>query len=794
MGFWLKSPGGRRAGWQVSAGLVFAGMLLSQPDAYAQSSYTLLHKFHSGARLPIGRLVEGPDGSLYGTTLFGGEPLGPTGGGGTIFALRPRPDGSWFFETLHHLRPGLHGGQPAGGLTLARDGSLYGIATIRGLPLPALATATVFRMSPSGSLAAVHVFPGERIGVDGEDPVGRLLEASDGNLYGATCNAGRYGPQSTIFRLRPDGSITTLHSFRYNETHNLSLAFNPLDGWCPMTQLTEVDGLLYGTAVGGGRSIPFFPQFPPSGTLFRLDPRSTPAPPTLLHTFHGLDGAYPTGAMTPGASGDFFGTTVAGGLFGHGVIYRRDASGVVRTVHTFSGSDGSSPFGSLLRSSDGALYGTTLRGGLGHGTVFRVGAAGFSTLHRFTGSDGSGPVEVMQARDGNFYGATARGGPGGGGTLFRVRPDNSFATLHAFAGEPRGPKGGVIQAADGNFYGTTEGGNLGAGTVYKLTPSGQLTILHEFTVPTASSHPDPSVAPGGLIQAADGFLYGRTTYGGAHNWGILYRISTSGAFTILHAFTDFAGAEPLLQGSDGNLYGIDAGDSGAEGKIFRVNGSGQLSTVYDFAGTGTNPGPGPLAEGPDGALYGNAFGPGPFNVGGLFKVTTSGAFTVLHSFEPPSDVGYRPVGGLIRSADGGLYGTTSQSHFGVPSIFRFDPATNTIAAVARLQTDGPLFEGRDGAIYGRTGYGDAPRPLARFFRLVNGSIEYLYDMIEADGLEPSPLIQGVDGALYGTVSQGPWRHWEPETWQTDTFAGGVFRLAVPPLPASGLSTRVISPK
>lgn len=792
MGAWLKAPG--CAGWRIGAGVVFAATLLPAPDASAQSSYTLLKKFYSGARIPIGRLVEGPDGSLFGTTYCGGEPASGCFGGGTLFALRPRPDGTWAFETLHHLRMGLHGGNPAGGLTLTRDGSLYGIATTRGLPLPALSTGTIFRLSPTGSLAAVHVFPGEQIGIDGEDPIGRLLEGSDGNLYGATCNAGRYGPQSTIFRLRPDGSLTTIHSFRYNETRNLALPFNPVDGWCPMTQLTEAGGFLYGTAVAGGASIPFFPQFPPSGTLFRLDPRTTPAPVTVLHTFHGLDGARPTGAMTPGAAGDFFGTTAAGGLFGQGVVYRRDASGAVRTVHTFSGGDGSAPFGSLFRSSDGSFFGTTLRGGLGHGTVFRLGATGFSSLHRFTGNDGSGPVEVIRARDGNLYGATAAGGPGGGGTLFQLKPDNSFATLHAFSGGPRGPADGVVQATDGNFYGTTDGGSFGAGTVYRMTPSGQVTILHEFAPPPPSGRADPWVAPGPLMQAADGFLYGRTTYGGAHNWGILYRISTAGAFTVLHSFTNFAGAEPLLQGSDGNLYGVDHGDSAAEGRIFRVNSSGAVSTLYDFAGTGTNPAPGPIAEGPDGALYGNAFGPGAFNVGGLYKVTTAGALTLLHSFEAPSEVGFRPVSGLIRSADGGLYGTTTQSHFGLPSIYRFDPATNTIAAVARLQTDGVLLEGRDGAIYGRTGYGDAPRPLARFFRLVAGNIEYLYDMIEADGLNPSALIQGADGALYGTVAEGPSRWWEPETWPVDTFAGGVFRLVVPPLPSGGSVARASAPK
>ena len=788
MEFWSKSAGARSL-WHVGAALLFIGGLLADPG-YAQSPYTLIHTFHSGPRLPIGRLVEGPDGTLYGTTYCGGEP-GAGCTGGTIFALRPGAAGTWTFETLQGLRPGLHGGNPAGGLTLARDGSLFGIATRRGRPLTDLATSTIFRMTPAGALSAIHVFPYDAAGVGGfagEDPVGRLLEGSDGNLYGATCQSGRYGPQSTIFRVTPDGSFNTIHSFRLNETNNTSLALTAPDGWCPMTHLTEVGGFLYGTAIAGGRPLTLFPQLPPSGTLFRLAHLSTPAALTVLHTFHALDGAGPTGAMTPGASGEFYGTTVAGGLFGQGVVFRRDAAGTVRNVHTFLGSDGASPFGSLLRASGGAFYGTTLRGGQGFGTVFRVAGSVFSSLHQFNGADGTGPIEVMQTRDGNLYGATTSAGPGGGGTVYRLNADNSVTTLHAFAGQPRGPVGGVIQATDGNFYGTTDGSSFGAGAVFKLTPAGALTILHEFAAPPGPARADPYVGVGGLMQGADGFLYGRTWFGGLNGSGSIYRISTAGAYTLLHTFDHYAGVDKLMQGSDGNLYGGTLGDSGRAPIIFRVDGAGRVSTVYDFTGTGVASLIGPLAQGPDGALYATAFGSGPFNVGGLFKVTTGGAFTFLYSFESPSEVGHRPVSGLIRSADGGIYGTTTENPFGPPSVFRYNPATNTIAAVARLTTTGSIVEGRDGSIYGWAGDPYSPTPLPRVFRLTAGTVEFLYAMVERDGRSPSALIQATDGALYGTVSQGPWQT-VPDTWPDDTFAGGVFRVVVPPPPAAAVVRR-----
>jgi len=761
----------------VRACVVCAALLAVATPLYAQSPYTFVHKFHSGARFPIGRLVEGPDGSLYGTTLHGGEP-GGGGPGGTIFVLRPQANGTWTFETLHHLRPGLTGSAPAGGLTLARDGSLYGIATYGGRPVAALSTGTIFRLSPSGSLSEVYVFPGD---IGAEDPVGRLIEGSDGNLYGSTCRSGRTGPQSTIFRVTPDGSYATLHSFRQTDPATPNV-FNPVEGFCPLTQLTEVNGALYGTAIAGGAAVPLFPQFPPAGTLFRLDLGTPPAAVTVLHTFHGLDGAGPTGALVRAAAGEFFGTTVAGGLFGHGVVFRRDAGGTITNVHTFIGIDGSAPFGSLLRSSDGTLYGTTVSGGLGYGTVFRLGASGFSTAHLFTGADGSAPLEVVQARDGNFYGATMTGGAGGGGTIFRLGSDNSFATLHAFAGEPRGPWS-IVQATDGSFYGTTESGNAGGGTVYRLTREGELTILHEFARPPGTTRLETTVDPSGLIQAADGFLYGTTAFDGAHNWGTIYRMSTSGVLTVLHSFTN-SGASGLMQASDGNLYCVTAGDSASAPVLFRVDTSGHVSTVYDFAAAGASSVQWPFAEGPDGALYGTGFGAGRFNGGGLFKVTPDGTFTFLYSFVSSSPIGYGPSFGLTLGSDGSLYGGTRFGVFSPPSIFRFDPATNEIAVAAPGMTiAGPLLQGRDGAIYGWT-QSEAFHSPPDFFRLVNGRIEHLYDATDSDGTTVRSLFQGTDGALYGTVAEGPWSPVAAETWPVDTFAGAVFRLAVPPVTSS----------
>lgn len=768
----------RRATWRAVL-VLFAWGLPFSASAFAQSAFTHIHKFYSGPRAPNGRLVEAPDGSLYGTTLCGGGPAGCRGG--TIFALRPQPPGRLVFEDLHHLRPGLHGVSPSGGLTLGSDGHLYGIATAEGLPLPEISTAAIFRLSSSGSLARLHAFGVQEPGVGGEDPTGRLAEASDGNFYGSTCASGRFGPLSSIFRMTPAGALTTIHTFRSSDPGNPG-GFNPVDGFCPITELHEGgDGLLYGTAVAGGQPLPQLPQFPPLGTLFRLDYLTSPASLTVLHTFRGLDGAFPTGGLIAGSSGDFFGTTFAGGLFGRGVVYRLDSSGAVRTVHTFWGPDGALPFGRLFRSPNNALYGTTLAGGFGHGTLFRLDQSGFATLHWFTGQDGSRPVEMMQARDGYLYGVTTTGGPRGGGTIYRLSTANALETIHTFAAEPNAPQGGVIQASDGNFYGTTTEGRLGGGTVFRLTPSGAFTVLHDFEPLTGAAAHASSARPRGLIEGDDGFLYGWTSYDGAHKAGTIFRIAKTGGLTVLHSFVDCCGSVGLLKGTDGNLYGGTVASADVPPVIFRVEPTGRVSTVYSLGLSGVTSLAGMFAEGADGALYGIGSGPGFFNVGGLFKVTKTGTFTALYSFNSSSEVGYAPGYGLIRSSDGGLYGSTSLGLFSPPSIFRFDPKTNSIAVVAHAFVGGPLFEARDGTIYGRTGSNHSPLPPPRWFRVVGGTVEYFYDMVEADGLDPSEVIQGADGALYGTVSSGFFDRSRPETWAADVFAGGVFRLAPPPV-------------
>jgi hypothetical protein len=138
------------------------------------------------------------------------------------------------------------------------------------------------------------------------------------------------------------------------------------------------------------------------------------------------------------------------------------------------------------------------------------------------------------------------------------------------------------------------------------------------------------------------------------------------------------------------------------------------------------------------------------------------------------------MNGLIRGRDGGIYGSTTQGNAFSPCIFRFDTVTNTFSRVSSIVAAATLLEGPDGTFYSFEVIQEFRRNRIRFFRVSGGDAEILYELTDGDGEGASRLILGADGAVYGTVARGSSRYWEPETWPTNAFAGGVFRLTLPP--------------
>jgi uncharacterized repeat protein (TIGR03803 family) len=158
--------------------------------------------------------------------------------------------------------------------------------------------------------------------------------------------------------------------------------------------------------------------------------------------------------------------------------YKITLDGIFASVHSFTGADGSNPYAGVIQAGDGNYYGTTLAGGVNDaGTVFKLTSAGaVTTLYSFCTQlpdcpDGAGPSGgLIQALDASFYGTTSTGGAGGYGTIFKLTSDGSLTTLHSLNWlNGAYPYAGLVQATDGSFHGTTENGGGGDGTIFKIT-------------------------------------------------------------------------------------------------------------------------------------------------------------------------------------------------------------------------------------------------------------------------------------------------------------------------------------
>ena len=374
---------------------------------------------------------------------------------------------------------------------------------------------------------------------------------------------------------------------------------------------------------------------------------------------------------------------------------------LLNTLLSFNGSNGQHPDSSLIQATDGNFYGVTQNGGVsnqnctsvGCGTVFKITPSGtLTTLYQFCSlpscADGANPYGyLVQGTDGNFYGTTIYGGANLNGTVFKITSTGTLTTLHSFALFTDGayPWAGLVQATDGNFYGTTTAGGLHImGTVFKITPAGALSDLYNFCTQSACTDGATPYAP--LVQGTDGNLYGTTTQGGDSNYvGTVFKITTAGALTTIHTFCTLQncadGEQPfaaLLQASDGNFYGTTTSGHGQNaGTVFKITSGGTLTTLYTFCALshcadGQNP-YGGVVQGSDGNFYGTT------NIGGtgqgtLFKLTPSGTLTTLYTFGGPD--GELPYSGLVQGNDGNFYGTTHAggSH-NDGTVFSLTPAT-----------------------------------------------------------------------------------------------------------------------
>jgi len=354
---------------------------------------------------------------------------------------------------------------------------------------------------------------------------------------------------------------------------------------------------------------------------------------TVLTSFQAPGGYHPDFETLVEGYGVLYGTTLAGGPDNAGIVFDLFPSGTSDVLVGFTGIDGAVPASGLLLGDDARLYGTSGAGGAnGYGTVFKVNPQAIYpnnsvvTLHSFDGTDGAPLVSgLIEAADGTFYGTTYKGGlsancQDGCGTVFSVTPAGAFRSLHSFGGnDGAGPYSGVIQGTDGNFYGTTlYGGAHGYGTVFMVPSTGAGTTLYSFCArPSCRDGSNPS---GALIQGIDGNFYGTTSQGGSAGFGTVFKITPDGTLTTLVSFTGTNGMYPyagLVQATDGNFYGTTNGDPYGNGAIFQVAPTGQLTVLYTSAAQFH----GGLIQATDGNFYGTSYAGGLWDDGAVYSLS-----------------------------------------------------------------------------------------------------------------------------------------------------------------------------
>jgi uncharacterized protein (TIGR03437 family) len=378
----------------------------------------------NGSQPDYGSLVQGTDGSFYGTTSAGGA-----NGEGTVFKITP----GGALTTLYNFNVS-DGQMPVAGLVQAADGNFYG-TTGSGGTYSLGSFGTIFKMTPGGTLTTLYSFTDLK---DGLDPQTTLIQGADGNFYGTTGIA--------IFKLTPGGTLTVLHDYT---------GFPDLMFYNGLIQAT--DGNLFGTAGGGGSS--------GHGGVFKITPDGTV---TTLYSFtSGSDGSLPQASLIQASDGNLYGTTSGGGAYVLGTVFKITPGGTLTTLHSFQSTDGSRPMAPLIQATDGNFYGTTYTGGANNrGTIFEMTPDGtLTTLHSFNFTDGDYPKGgLVEGADGNLYGATSgTGNPNDLGTVFELQ-----LMLPA-----RTPSISVVQNAEG-----------GASTI---APNTWVTILGSNLAPAGDS-------------------------------------------------------------------------------------------------------------------------------------------------------------------------------------------------------------------------------------------------------------------------------------------------------------------
>jgi uncharacterized repeat protein (TIGR03803 family) len=509
----------RRLSRSICGALFALGLAMALPTAQA-ATFKILHSFATadGPAPEQAGLIQDTDGRLYGTTQSGG-----LYGEGSIFKMTFSGTVTTVFS---FCPPGTEGNcvdaVDPGALLLGANGKIYGTTSYGG----AESVGSVFEMTQGGAVTGLAYFCG--LPPDGENacgayPVGALIQAANGFLWGVTQAGGALG-QGAKFEIGPSGKLGSVASFG-------CIAANCNQDYLVAGLIQGSDGNFYGTTEEGGTGA--YGASQAGGSVFKITGNQI----TTLYSFCSLsdctDGQAPMGALVEGPDGNFYGTTANGGagtacynggsnVSGCGTVFKITPSGTLTTLYSFCVQtgcpDGQNPMAGLILGSDGNFYGTTHAGGNPKsnqcsdyvcGTIFEITPSQtLTTLYSFcsrTGcTSGGAPVApLMQATNGNFYGATTVGGDlsSGNGTIFRLSTglspfvktvptsglvgakvlilgnDLTGATSVAFNGIAA-----AFTVASASEIKATVPAGASTGAVQVTTPGGTLTSNASFTV------------------------------------------------------------------------------------------------------------------------------------------------------------------------------------------------------------------------------------------------------------------------------------------------------------------------
>jgi uncharacterized repeat protein (TIGR03803 family) len=733
---------------QTSRLLFFLACAGAIASAARAQTFSVLHTFQyfpHGAS-PYAPLYRNSSGDLYGTTNGGGQY-----NAGVVFKL----DSAGNQTVLHTFTGGTDGGNPCAGVVMDPVGNLYGTAYqggIAGAGVNKRGAGVVYKIDTGGQYSVLYSFTG---GADGSGPFAGVILDSAGNLYGTTYNGGVNNLYGVVYKLSPSGQETVLYSFK-----GAPDGANPYAG-----VVMDAAGYLYGTTYGGGGHS--------AGAVYKVTQLGKEA---VLYSF-GSDGTGPPdgGGVILDPAGNLYG---AGGV----IVFKLDPAGHFTQLADLRNS--AFPSG-LARDASGNLYfATQAEGTWPDGAVFKLDTSGrTSLLYKFKGAvvqSGIGlPVQnagVVLDSAGNLYGTTPFQGTAG--IVYEIEASGTVKRLYDFlpGGGGYDPSAGLTLDAAGNLHGTTAGGGgqANAGVVYKMGPGGRETVLYTFK----GGSTDGANPGGNVVLDQAGNLYGTTATGGADSQGVVYKLTPSGQETILHSFTGGAdGAFPtgLALDSAGNLYGTAAfGGAGSqtglqEGVVFKLDTAGNFSVVYSFTGLSDGGVPdGGVVLDAAGNLYGTTYagGLGYPGAGVVFKIDTTGAYSVLHAFLASTDGGY-PRAGVTLDAAGNIYGTCpGYGPHGGGTVFRLDASANftLLYAFAGGSTAGSpiggVVRGAAGDLYGAISAAAQGCPgtagsCGMLYRIdTSGKETVLYDFSGgSDGADPiTPVTLDGAGRLYGVAT------------------------------------------